>query len=248
MDHIFKSQDIQEECGWCVNIQGHCDLLRCEWCRNVGNILPTDVSVTPQKSEKLGHNAVKVWNFSLLFFFVQPFEFPYLPSCKTNFLLWEKSPTIALQLKPKAEGYKIRSKYFINYRERLISCGVFRDGKYGSKSMQGIAFQVSFSCDLLANLSYQQKLTTTAPNATRCFLPICNMNQRIASYLDTKLSTQGSINHPFDVRICLAFEILCATKYKAWAAESVPGRRTHNCIVWFHSQLQSFLHIILHRC
>jgi hypothetical protein len=34
---------------------------------------------------------------------------------------------------------------------------------------------------------------------------------------------QGNINHSFDVLICLAFEILCATKHKAWAAESVPG-------------------------
>jgi hypothetical protein len=47
----------------------------------------------------------------------------------------------------------------------------------------------------------------------------------------------GSINHPFDVRICLAFEILCATKHKA--AESVHGRRTRNGTVCFHPQLQS---------
>jgi hypothetical protein len=37
------------------------------------------------------------------------------------------------------------------------------------------------------------------------------MNQRIAAYLGTMFLAQGSNNHPFDVRICLAFAILCVT-------------------------------------
>jgi hypothetical protein len=66
------------------------------------------------------------------------------------------------------------------------------------------------------------------------------MNQRITSYPDTIFLAPGSINYSFDVCLCLAFEILCATKYKAPAAEPPYAGRIHNCIVWFHSQLQSY--------